>query len=60
MTYELLQCDKFSLDIFRLKVDSLENSESLPYPDTIGAEIADDLRAALEQFETIQNDLADK
>jgi type I restriction enzyme M protein len=57
-TYEeLLQRDKVSLDIFWLKDESLEDAENLPDPDVIAAEIAEDLRAALEQFEEIQADL---
>jgi len=57
-TYQdLLQRDKVSLDIFWLKDESLEDSANLPAPDVIAAEIADDLRMALEQFEAIQNDL---
>ncbi|HUI26910.1 MAG TPA: N-6 DNA methylase, partial [Candidatus Kryptonia bacterium] len=55
---ELLQRDKVSLDIFWLKDESLESSENLPDPDVIAAEIAEDLRAALEQFETIQTELS--
>jgi type I restriction enzyme M protein len=55
---ELLARDKVSLDIFWLKDDSLEDSANLPAPDVIAAEIAEDLRAALEQFEAIQADLA--
>jgi type I restriction enzyme M protein len=56
---ELLQRDKLSLDIFWLKDDSLESAENLPDPDVIAAEIAEDLRAALEQFETIQTELTE-
>jgi type I restriction enzyme M protein len=57
-TYEeLLQRDKVSLDIFWLKDESLEESSNLPDPDIIAAEIAEDLRAALEQFEAICEDL---
>jgi type I restriction enzyme M protein len=55
---ELLARDKVSLDISWLKDDSLEDSANLPDPDVIAAEIAEDLRAALEQFEAIQADLA--
>ncbi len=54
---ELVQRDKCSLDIFWLKDESLEESENLPEPDVIAAEIAEDLRAALEQFAEIQADL---
>jgi type I restriction-modification system DNA methylase subunit len=54
---DLMQRDKASLDIFWLKDESLESSDNLPDPDVIATEIAEDLRAALEQFETIQGDL---
>jgi hypothetical protein len=57
---ELLQRDKVSLDIFWLKDESLESSEHLPDPDVIAAEISEDLRAALEQFETIQGELTEE
>ncbi len=53
----MLQRDKVSLDIFWLKDESLEDSANLPDPDVIAAEIAEDLRAALEQFEAIAEDL---
>jgi hypothetical protein len=56
--YEVLtQRDKCSLDIFWLRDESLEDSENLPPPDVIAAEIVEDLRAALEQFAEIQADL---
>jgi len=54
---ELMQRDKANLDIFWLKDQSLEDSANLPEPDVIAEEIAEDLRAALEQFEAIQADL---
>lgn len=54
----LLQRDKVSLDVFWLKNEILEDSANLPDPDLIGAEILEDLRAALEEFETIHTDLA--
>ena len=54
---ELLQRDKLSLDIFWLRDKSLESSDNLPDADIIAEEIADDLRAALGQFEEIQADL---
>lgn len=53
---ELLQRDMVSLDVFWLKDESLGGSANLPDPDVIAGEIADDLRAALEQFEAIQSD----
>ena len=55
---ELLQRDKISLDIFWLKDESLEDSANLPDSDVIATDIAEDLRTALEQFETISEDLA--
>jgi type I restriction enzyme M protein len=55
---ELLQRDKVSLDIFWLKDESLEESANLPEPDAIAAEIVEDLRAALEEFEAVLGDLA--
>ena len=55
---ELIQRDKVSLDQFWLKNDSLEDSANLQDPDVIAAEIIEDLRAALEEFELIQGDLS--
>ncbi|MBU2574781.1 MAG: SAM-dependent methyltransferase, partial [Elusimicrobia bacterium] len=53
-TYEALAArDKANLDIFWLKDDSLEDSDNLPDPDIIAAEIADNLETALEQFNSI-------
>ena len=54
---ELMKRDKVNLDIFWLKDESLEDSDDLPEPDVIAAEIADDLQAALEQFTLIAADL---
>ena len=54
---ELLQRDKLSLDITWLRDESLEDSANLPDPDVIATEIAEDLRAALEQFEAISAEL---
>ena len=52
--YEDLQKrDKLSLDLFWIKDESLTDTDSLPAPDVIAAEIADDLEAALEQFTRI-------
>jgi len=55
---ELINRDKASLDIFWLKDESLSGSGNLPAPEVIAAEIIEDLRAALEQFEGIAVDLA--
>ena len=54
---DLLKRDKVNLDIFWLKDESLEDSASLPDPDVLAEEIAEDLRAALDQFETILGDM---
>jgi hypothetical protein len=45
--------DKASLDIFWLRDESLEDTENLPPPDVIAAEIVEDLEAALAQFAEI-------
>ncbi len=50
---ELLKRDKLSLDLFWIKDKSLTDTDSLPAPDIIATEIADDLEAALEQFTKI-------
>jgi type I restriction enzyme M protein len=55
---ELVARDKASLDIFWLRDDSLEDGANLPDPDVLAAEIVEDLRAALEEFELIYADLA--
>ena len=47
---EILKRDKLSLDLFWIKDKSLTDTDSLPGPDIIAAEIADDLEAALEPF----------
>ncbi len=54
----MIQRDKVSLDIFWLRDESLEDASSLADPDVIAQEIIEDLRAALEEFEAIQADLA--
>ena len=54
---ELIAGDKASLDVFCLKDDSLADSDNLPEPGVIAAEIVADLEAALEQFRLIEADL---
>ena len=54
---DLLKRDKLSLDLFWLKDESLDDGDSLPEPDVIAAEIADDLEAAMEQFAEIAGEL---
>lgn len=50
---DLLKRDKLSLDLFWIKDRSLTDTDSLPPPDVIATEIADDLETALEQFTKI-------
>jgi type I restriction enzyme M protein len=50
---ELVARDKASLDIFWLRDESLEDTDNLPPPAVIAADIADDLEAALAQFAEI-------
>ena len=57
-TYEeIVARDKCSLDIFWLKDETLEDSAKLPDPHVLAAEIAEDLRSALEQIEDVLGDL---
>jgi type I restriction enzyme M protein len=50
---ELVARDKLSLDISWLRDQSLEDSDNLPAPEVIAAEIMEDLQAALDQFAAI-------
>lgn len=54
---ELLARDKLSLDLSWLRDESLEDSANLPEPHVIAEEIAEDLRDALEQIESVLADL---
>lgn len=54
---ELMKRDKVSLDISWLKDESLEDSENLPEPDVIAADIVENLESALEQFSEIYQGL---
>ena len=54
---ELIQRDKANLDIFWLKDESLEDTENLPAPEIIAAEITENLQNALEQFNNITEEL---
>jgi type I restriction enzyme M protein len=54
---EIANRDKVSLDIFWLRDESLSDSDNLPEPGVIAAEIVEDLEAALEQFRLIAEDL---
>ncbi len=55
---EITARDKLSLDLFWLKDDALEDAADLPAPDVLAAEIIEDLRAALEQFEAVEAGLS--
>jgi len=60
-TYEeLIARDKINLDIFWLRDESLEDSANLPDPDVLAAEIVEDLRSALAQFEGIAGELGEE
>jgi type I restriction enzyme M protein len=54
---ELVTRDKASLDIFWLRDESLEDTDNLPAPEVIAAEIVEDLQAALDQFGAIAETL---
>ncbi len=54
---ELLARDKASLDLFWLRDESLSDSDNLPAPEVIAAEIIDDLQAALDQLKELDIDL---
>lgn len=55
---ELEKRDKLSLDITWLRDESLEDTDNLPDPAILAAEIVEDLQAALDQFAQIAGDLA--
>ena len=54
---DLIQRDKANLDIFWLKDESLEDTENLPAPEVLATEIAENLESALEQFNSIIDEL---
>lgn len=55
---ELIKRDKLNLDLFWLKDDSLEDIDALSEPDTLAAEIRENLEAALEAFQSTADDLS--
>ena len=57
---ELVARDKASLDIFWLKDEFLDDSDNLPSPGVIAAEIVEDLESALEQMRLIADDLGEQ
>jgi hypothetical protein len=56
----VMTIDKVNLDIFWLRDEALEDSANLPAPETLAAEIVEDLRSALAQFEAIEEELTDE
>ena len=50
---QLTKRDKFNLDIFWLKDDSLDDPDFLPPPDEIATEIVESLEAALDRFRKV-------
>jgi type I restriction enzyme M protein len=57
---DLMQRDKANLDIFWLKDQNLEDTDNLPSPDVLAAEISENLESALEQFNSIIEELKTK
>ena len=58
-TYEdVLARDKASLDILWLRDESLEDTDNLPPPEVIAAEIVEDLQAALAEFAAVAESLS--
>lgn len=56
---ELIQRDKVNLDIFWLKDESLEDTSNLPAPEILAQEIVENLQNALEQFNSIVEELGE-
>ena len=50
---ELVAPDKASLDVTRLREESLEDADNLPAPEVIAREIVQDLTPALAEFEAV-------
>jgi type I restriction enzyme M protein len=55
---ELTARDKASLDVFWLRDESLEDTDNLPPPEAIAAEIVEDLTAALAEFAAVAESLS--
>jgi type I restriction enzyme M protein len=56
----LVKRDKASLDIFWLKDESLEDSDNLPAPEVLAAEIVESLETALGEFRAIYEELGER
>ena len=54
---ELIARDKTSLDLFWLRDESLDDTDNLPAPGVIAAEIVEDLQAALAEFTELAESL---
>ncbi len=54
---EIIARDKTNLDIFWLKDESLEDTDNLPPPQVLAAEIVEQLQAALEEFKAVEDAL---
>ena len=54
---ELIARDKVSLDVFWLRDESLEDTNDLPAPGVIAAEIVEDLESALSELQTLTEGL---
>jgi type I restriction enzyme M protein len=52
--------DKARLEIFWLKDKSLEDSDNLPAPEVLAAEIVESLETALSEFRAIYEELGEK
>lgn len=57
---ELVKRENANLDIFWLRDESLEDSDRLPAPEVLAAEIIEDLQAALDQFAQVAAGLANR
>jgi type I restriction enzyme M protein len=57
---ELMARDKASLDILWLRDESLEDTDNLPPPEAIAAEIVEDLQAALAEFTAVAESLVSR
>ncbi len=55
---EIVARDKANLDILWLKDESLEDSDNLPAPAILAAEIVESLQAALEEFRAVEDALS--
>jgi type I restriction enzyme M protein len=55
---DIVARDKANLDILWLKDDSLEDSDNLPAPALLAAEIVESLEAALAEFRTVEESLS--